>query len=261
MPRIGFDFAWSRPTPAQLKEAGASFVCRYLSNDPSKNISQAEYQALTAVGISVVLNWETTAVRATTGGYAGGVQDANAAVQQAIALGAPADQPIYFSVDQDTTAASVRDYFQGINSVIGVGRTGGYGSYQVIKGLFDGGLISYGWQTIAWSRGRWDERAHIRQIQVNLTVGSADVDLNEAQTDYFGQSPHTTGEFTMDADAKKAFADLADKVGTIGAILEYGDPDPSDKKDDPTHYGFIKLKNDVIQLKADVAAIKAKVGA
>ncbi len=70
-------------------------------------------------------------------------------------------------------------------------------------------------------------------------------------------TPNTTGDFTMDKDAKDAFAALNKRLDEMGAILVHG---TADGKPDPTHYGLDELHADVNQLKADVAAIKAKVG-
>ena len=57
----------------------------------------------------------------------------------------------------------VASYFRGVNSVLGVNRTGGYGGYWTINRLFNSGLIRFGWQTSAWSGGLWDPRAQLQQ--------------------------------------------------------------------------------------------------
>src|SRR5258708_12487444 len=44
------------------------------------------------------------------------------------------------------------------------------------------------WQTIAWSGGRWDGRAVLRQL-VTQVLGAADVDLHEGRSPDFGQWP------------------------------------------------------------------------
>lgn len=258
--RRGYDYSWSRPVPTDLAAAGAHFVCRYLSNDAGKNLTRAEADALTAAGIAIVCNWESTATRADDGGFTGGAQDARAALTQARACGIPDDRPIYFSVDQDTTVGvNISAYFKGVGSVLPLSRIGVYGSYAVVKGCLDAGLASWGWQTYAWSRGKWDDRAHIRQVQNGLRVAGADVDLNEAQTDDYGQTPAPTPpirpddqEFTMDKDAAAAFFaltkkvdDLAATVKEIGALVVHGDR---------THYSLDKLQADITELKGKVGA-------
>ena len=57
----GVDFAYGNGVTAdQLKAAGVQFVCRYLSDDSSKDISAEELANYKAAGIAVVLNWEST---------------------------------------------------------------------------------------------------------------------------------------------------------------------------------------------------------
>jgi hypothetical protein len=194
----GIDYAWAHPSPAALAAAGKLFACRYLSHDPAKNLTAAEAQQLHAAGIATVSNWEASA-GAARNGYAQGVADAKAAAEQHEAAGGPADRPIYFSVDfdvpdfatgSDEPAAKlgpVAGYFRGVASVIGVARTGAYGGFWAISRLFDAGLIRWGWQTFAWSGGRWDARAQIQQYSNGVTVGGADSDLDRATVADYGQ--------------------------------------------------------------------------
>jgi hypothetical protein len=213
----GFDYSWGRPNLVQLRQSG-TFVCRYLSYDAGKNLSKAEADQLKAAGLTIVCNWETTSDRADTGGYAGGIADATAALGQARACGMPDDRPIYFSVDEDTTVGpNITAYFQGVASVLGLERTGAYGSYKVIRGLLDAGLITWAWQTYAWSYGLWDNRAHIRQVQNGIKVGGADADLNQAHADDFGQWPITQdGKLTVaEIDDLKKYID-----GTRDGMLQ-----------------------------------------
>lgn len=81
---------------------------------------------------------------------------------------------------------AVSEYFRGVSEVVGLDRTGAYGSYQVIRQLFNEGKILFGWQTYAWSYGAWDPRAQLRQVQNGITVGGADVDRNESWSDNAG---------------------------------------------------------------------------
>ncbi|MER7894557.1 DUF1906 domain-containing protein, partial [Micromonospora sp. NPDC094482] len=186
----GLDYSWGRPRPSVVANAGYSFVCRYLSYDTTgKNLTRSEADALRAAGLDIVSNWENTAGDA-LGGYSKGVQHANAAHSQAVECGMPASRPIYFSVDFDATAAqqtTINAYFDGVASVLGRSRTGAYGGYDVIKRLFDAGKVTWGWQTYAWSEGRWDARAQLRQVQNGITFDGAACDRDEAHaTDYGG---------------------------------------------------------------------------
>jgi hypothetical protein len=249
MPHVGFDYSWGQPTPAQLRAAGAQFVCRYLSNDPGKNLTAAETRSLIGAGIAVVCNWESTATRANDGGFAGGAQDATSAQAQARACGIPDDRPIYFSVDQDTTVGpKITAYFQGIASIIPRSRIGVYGSYQVVKGCLDAGLVSWAWQTYAWSGGRWDSRAHIRQVQNGLRIGSADVDRNEAQATDFGQFPPPSRN-TPNATGGLQVSDFP----TIGGR----DPNSAPWKTAQTHPDNVQVARALLQLAGAFAAPRA----
>jgi hypothetical protein len=187
----GVDYSFSHPNVAALKAAGIEFACRYLSNDPSKDITPAELAALHGAGISVVLNWETTADAALRG-YQGGLADAKAARAKASALGASVLLPIYYSVDfpdTDTQIPVALDYLHGAadaeghHSLVGV-----YGGLATIKAAGNAGF-SYLWQTYAWSGEPtvWDPRALIRQVRNDQSIGGASVDLDEAMTGSYGQ--------------------------------------------------------------------------
>jgi hypothetical protein len=190
---VGVDYSWARPSPAHLRSEGYSFAARYLSYEPSKNISAGEVQALKAAGMDVVVVWENGANDALDG-YQTGVKHAQAAVAQAAAAGMPAGRPIYFACDfdaQPSQQAAIDAYMDGAASVIGRGRVGAYGGYSLIKRLFDGGKITWGWQTYAWSYGQWDGRAQVRQVQNGIEGGSCDKD--EATAVDFGQWGATGG--------------------------------------------------------------------
>jgi hypothetical protein len=161
----GIDFGWRAVSARSARKMGAQFAASYLSQDASKNWTRAMISTYHAMGRGTVCVWETTARRALAG-YAAGQTDAWTALFQEWALGVPASSPIYFAVDFDERpgqAAAVASYFRGVNSVLGVNRTGGYGGYWTISRLFNSGLIRFGWQTSAWSGGRWDPRAQLQQ--------------------------------------------------------------------------------------------------
>ncbi len=181
----GVDYPWSKPAAAALRDAGVSFVMRYLSKDPSKNLTLSEANALAAVGIWCGVVWETTAGRALDG-RAAGTADAREAVRQAAACGMPSTRPIYFAVDTDTTWSRVAAYFQGVRDVLPAEQIGVYGGIRIIAAAADSGLVSWYWQTEAWSGGRWDPRAHIRQAGM-ARIGGVEVDNNTATQNDFGQ--------------------------------------------------------------------------
>lgn len=209
----GVDYPWSHPGGAALKAKGIRFACRYLSHDPSKNLSRTEADDLAAHGVSSVVVWETTANRAGAG-RAAGIADAHDAVSQAADAGMPSSRPIYFAVDYDANPATVVPYFQGVASVLGVPRTGVYGGRRVVAYLLDHVLVHWAWQTAAWSGGQWDPRTHIRQPATTVRIGGVSCDNNTAhQADYGqwtpGNVPQTTQEDDMPAadDVAKAVLD------------------------------------------------------
>lgn len=189
MTRLGLDYAWATLSPAAHKSVGSSFACRYLSNDPSKNLTSGEAHTLRSGGVDVVVVWETTATRALAGGGAGAA-DAHNALNEAQACGIPAHRPIYFAVDFDASQpqqGAIDAYFKGVASVLGVERTGVYGGYWPLKRLFDSRLVGYGWQTYAWSGGNLDPRAQLYQYSNGHNVAGVSVDYNHALKKDFGQ--------------------------------------------------------------------------
>jgi len=188
--RSGVDYSWARPSPSGLRAAGYTFAVRYLSFDTTgKNISASEARALQAAGVDVVSNWESGASDALKG-RARGVSDAQEAQRQALAAGMPASRPIYFSIDFDaqlSQQAVINDYFDGVASVLGRARTGAYGGFFPIQRLFDAGKITFGWQTFAWSGGRWEPRAQLRQVRNGVTIAGGQCDIDQSQADDFGQ--------------------------------------------------------------------------
>jgi hypothetical protein len=196
----GLDYVTGPPIAA-MKADGVSFVCRYLSEVNAltqvKLLSANEAKTLGANGITIVSNYEWYGNRAAEG-FASGVADAQIAASQHTACGGPPDRPIYFSVDFDTSVTpTIIDYFKGISSVIGLHRTGAYGSYQVIKGLLDANTITWGWQTYAWSGGAWEPRAHIQQYSNGVSFAGQSVDYNRSIKDDFGQWMPGGGEILL----------------------------------------------------------------
>lgn len=188
--RAGVDFSWDRPSPEGLRSAGYTFAVRYLSySTTGKNLTAVEASALIAAGVDVVANWENAAGDALEG-RARGASDADEAQRQADVAGMPAGRPIYFSVDFDATPeqqTAIDDYFDGVASVLGTSRIGAYGGFYPIKRLLDGQKIAWAWQTYAWSGGRWEPRAQLRQIRNSVIIAGGECDIDEAHADDFGQ--------------------------------------------------------------------------
>ena len=185
----GVDYAFARPQPKALVNAGKKFVVRYGGpGSDSKHLHAAELAALRAVGLDVVANAEGTA-----GGYvnaAAGRSWAQQAEEHFRALGMPADRPIYFSVDFDAGPgdwAGVDAALRASAQVLGAARVGVYGSYDTIAHCRAAGTAAWFWQTYAWSGGRQHPGAHLYQYRNGVTLGGGDCDLNRALTVDYGQ--------------------------------------------------------------------------
>jgi hypothetical protein len=187
-PKFGVDVAWGAPSIAALKDAGVQFICRYLSFDPSKNLTAAEVRAYHGAGIEVVCIWEGTALEAEQG-TAIAAADAQRAIALARELGMPPGRPIYFAVDGEATLAEVRAYFAELSRVVPLNHyeVGAYGSVRLVRELFDAGLIRFGWQTYAWSLGQWEPRAQLRQYSNGHTIDGVGVDYDRSVDSDFGQ--------------------------------------------------------------------------
>ncbi|MGH3239158.1 MAG: glycoside hydrolase domain-containing protein [Spirillospora sp.] len=187
---FGVDYAWGRPGASALKRAGAKYACRYLSHDKTgKNLTRAEADDLSEAGIWLVVVWETTAKRPLDGRSAGAA-DAEDAAAQAKACGMPGARPIYFAADWDATRGQqdeINAYLDGAASVIGRDRVGLYGGHGPVKRAFDAEKITYGWQTYAWSGGKWDDRAQLQQYSNDHEINGVGVDYNRAVRDDYGQ--------------------------------------------------------------------------
>lgn len=207
---FGIDGTASPPVDA-MRSSGATFICRYLSTINSQTFSKvlgwtggvdghvttAEALRNARGGIATVSNFEWFEGRPRKSKFDGGVEDARCALAQHLAAGGPPQRPIYFSVDEDTSPEAVAAYFKGVNSVLGVGRTGVYAGYKVCRGLRDMGLVAWTWQAFAWSTFRdslfrhkylhWDPRNNIEQYQNDEKIGGFTVDFDRSRTADFGQ--------------------------------------------------------------------------
>ncbi|WP_242906444.1 DUF1906 domain-containing protein [Actinomadura terrae] len=187
---FGVDYAWGRPGAAALQKAGVKFVCRYLSHDKTgKNLTRSEAEELSEAGIWLVAVWESTASRA-LGGRDAGEADAKDAAEQATACGMPDDRPVYFAVDFDATSGQqdeINAYLDGAASVLGRDRVGLYAGHGPINRAFDAGKITYGWQTYAWSGGKWDGRAQLQQYSNDHVINGVDLDYDRAMDHDYGQ--------------------------------------------------------------------------
>jgi hypothetical protein len=188
LPRSGIDYAYGTPDLGRLKAAGNTFVCRYLGGDPSKDLTTAEADTLSHAGLDIVVVFEAAANDALAG-KSKGERDAVLAQRQLAEIGAP-HAPVYFAVDLEAQPAqmpAIRAYFNGAYHQIGRDRVGVYGGYSVVHELMSLDNIKYGWQTLAWSDGRWTPHAQLRQTAIEQHEFGIVCDLDRALAADFGQ--------------------------------------------------------------------------
>lgn len=210
------DFAERLVAVDQIQAAGYAGAVVYVSesrpgaNFDFKPVTRQYADAMRALGLHVVSNyqygkpgWPTPSDY--TRGYDGGTADAETALRLHAAAGGPDSAPIFFSVDEDidldawkTVAAQ---WFRGINSVLGVDRTGIYGHARACSWAADDGVIGssgtpgrrWAWQTRAWSHGERAPSAVLYQSVVNTAsnpgavLGGSHVDVDDVLATDFGQ--------------------------------------------------------------------------
>src|SRR6201987_577583 len=210
------DFAERRISPDEIKSAGYDGGVNYVSQSrpggkfEAKPIPREYADSLRAAGLQIVSNfqygkpgWPTPSDF--TRGYDGGVADAQTALRLHGAAGGTTSAPIFFSVDDDIDLNAWNglavNWFRGINSVLGVARTGVYGDAQVCGWAIRDGVIGnsstpghrWAWQTRAWSNGAREQMAVLYQAVVNSPsnpsplLGGINVDIDDVLAPDFGQ--------------------------------------------------------------------------
>ena len=210
------DFAERRIPPDQIKSAGYAGVVNYVSesrpgaNFEAKPITRDYADALRAAGLHIVSNFQYGKPgwpdpSDFTRGSDGGVADAQTALRLHAAAGGSNSAPIFFSVDDDigldTWNSLAVNWFRGINSVLGVQRTGIYGHFQACGWAIRDGVIGnsstagyrWAWQTKTWSHGQREPTAVLYQEVLNSAfnlgppLGDTNVDVDEVLATDFGQ--------------------------------------------------------------------------
>ncbi len=210
------DFAERRIPPDQIKSAGYDGVVNYVSesrpgaNFEAKPITREYADALRAAGLQIVSNFQYgkpgwSAPSDFTRGHDGGVADAQTALRLHTAAGGGNSAPIFFSVDDNidlnTWNSVAVEWLRGINSVLGVERTGIYGHSNACGWAIKDGVIGHSttagfrwaWQTRSWSNGEREPAAVLYQEVVNTPsnpgplLGGINVDVDEVLAPDFGQ--------------------------------------------------------------------------
>lgn len=210
------DFAMHQIPAEHIRAAGYSGVVNYVSMSRpgssfgAKPITRPYAQSLTAAGLVIVSNYQYgkpggTAPSDFTRGYAGGIADARTAWQLHTAAGGGQSAPVFFTIDEDisrdTWNTVALPWFRGINSVLGVQRTGVYGGIDVCRWAAADGVIGssstpgyrWAWQTRAWSGNQIEPTAVLYQRVVATAsnpgplVGGFEVDVNDVRASDCGQ--------------------------------------------------------------------------
>jgi len=209
--------------PDQIKSAGYDGVVVYVSesrpfaNFDFKPVTREYADALRAAGLQLVSNylqlvsnyqygkpgWPTPSDF--TRGYDGGVADAQTALLLHAAAGGGDSAPVFFSIDEDidlnTWKSIAVEWFRGINSVLGVDRTGIYGHSRACAWAIEDSVIGrsttaghrWAWQTKTWSHGEREPTAVLYQSVVvgasdpSVLLGGIRVDVDEVLAADFGQ--------------------------------------------------------------------------
>jgi hypothetical protein len=190
LPRKGIDYAYGTPDLGRLKAAGFNFICRYLGGDPDKDLTKDEAAHLSTAGFDIITVFESTA-NAALAGEGQGITDGKNAREQLEEIGGDARTAVvYFATDFEVSAGQIpviRSYFRGVIRQLGAARVGIYGGYEAVHELMSLDNIRYGWQTYAWSGGRWSPHAQLRQIRNDLSGYGIGYDEDRALTADFGQ--------------------------------------------------------------------------
>ena len=210
------DFTERLVAPELIKSAGFDGALVYVSelrpgaDFDFKPVTREYADALRAAGLHVVScyqygkpGWPTPSDF--TRGFDGGVADAQTALRLHSAAGGPDSAPIFFSIDEDidlnTWKSTAAEWLRGINSVLGVNRTGVYGHSRVCAWAGDDDVIGrstteghrWAWQTKAWSHGEREPTAVLYQSVVvtpsdpGVVLGGIRVDVDDVLATDFGQ--------------------------------------------------------------------------
>jgi Domain of unknown function (DUF1906) len=210
------DFAMRQIPAEDIRAAGHAGVINYVSTSRpgssfgAKPITLPYAQSLTSAGLVIVSNYQYgkpggTAPSDFTRGYAGGVADARTAWQLHTAAGGGQSAPIFFTIDEDinhdTWNNVALQWFRGINSQIGVQRTGIYAGINPCQWAIADGVIgrsrspghAWAWQTKAWSGTQVHPAAVLYQRVVSTAsnpgpvVGGLEVDVSDVLAQDCGQ--------------------------------------------------------------------------
>jgi hypothetical protein len=224
----GCDYSFDRPDPACLFNKGIRFAVRYTSigSDP-KNMSAPEVQRLLDAGIALVTVFEESKGHM-LGGRVAGVQAAKASRDLASACGMPDGRPHYFALDidpnplRDSQWDHIRAYLDGAASVLGRDAVGVYGGFLAIEKLVPHSA-PWGWQTRAWSKGKWSAKARLQQHEIEVGRCGGQVDLDRTHPDH---SIADYGQWGLEQLGGLSMADVDDimkRLDDMSRLIRVGD--------------------------------------
>jgi LysM repeat protein len=168
-------------TATALANEGIKYAGRYLGHS-WKGLEAPEVAAIKNAGMQIFSIFEQAATKVSYFTAAQGQKDAAAAAALAKELGQPEGSAIYFAVDYDAQAAdlaAIAAYFKAVKDNLPGYIVGAYGSFRVIEYLKGSGLVTYYFQTYAWSKGQKSAAAHIYQYKNDVRLAGVGVDYNE----------------------------------------------------------------------------------
>lgn len=198
------DYSAGYPRAKEIKKK-AQGVIRYLPKEPYqgktssvKVLTRSELLSLQEEDLGVSFVYEHIKPNRARDGSAAGVNDGMWALQKIADLDIDVNNnyTVYFAVDYDAPVgdyAAIFNYFKSIQVAFNIKRIGAYAKWDLLRLLFDKNLITYGWQTYAWSSGHnkdlktLESRAHLFQNIGTLTVDGVGCDTNLILKNNWGQ--------------------------------------------------------------------------
>ena len=170
-----------------LNDVAAHFqgIIGYVSDYPSKNLTQANFNRALQLGLTVGLVCEQAQQQAQRGSL-GGMHDSTIANQQANALGYDQHAVLWYIAEDPSRIPTsewptVVEYFQALPWG-GTRPRGAYGGLDLVTHLLQLGLVTYGWVVSSW--GGINGLVHLEQAVGANTFGlPIDVDI-VLQADY-----------------------------------------------------------------------------
>lgn len=208
----GCDYSFARPSMAQLKSCGVTWVGRYLTGS-GKALTAPERDEIHGAGLGIVLIFEAGVANA-QGAASQGYADGSSAKAAADALGAPPDVAIYWTVDEGAPASpAIQSYGKAFAAAIQPHPAGVYADGSILDDANHQGYAEWLWQTnaTAWPGGRYPS-AHIYQGQSGL---GGDIDMDEATVPAFGAWPPAPAQGSPAAPAAQPTTYAEDNVQNI----------------------------------------------